>query len=139
MRFLKYLIAVSLFIYFLLLNLHRVDPKRKNKTPSVQLKRIAVITVIFLSVLNFMLLLSVNNTITLSPKLLLVFLGLLMAFIGNYMNNIKPNYFAGIRLPWTLGSDYNWKSICKRKSCCHKNRSEKKPFAFLRSKGTCRP
>ena len=35
--------------------------------------------------------------------------GLLFAFIGNYMNNIKPNYFAGLRLPWTLSSDYNWR------------------------------
>lgn len=101
--------AVSLIVYLLLLNLHRIDPKRKNKTPAGQFKKIAIIAVVFLSALNFLLLLSVNKNISLSPKLLLVLLGLLIAFIGNYMNNIKPNYFAGIRLPWTLSSDYNWK------------------------------
>jgi uncharacterized membrane protein len=36
-------------------------------------------------------------------------IGLLFAVIGNYMNNIKPNYFAGLRLPWTLSSDHNWR------------------------------
>lgn len=36
-------------------------------------------------------------------------MGLMFAFIGNYMNNIKPNYFAGLRLPWTLSSDDNWR------------------------------
>jgi uncharacterized membrane protein len=25
------------------------------------------------------------------------------------MHNIKPNYFAGIRLPWTLENEENWK------------------------------
>jgi uncharacterized membrane protein len=25
------------------------------------------------------------------------------------MYNIKPNYFAGIRLPWTLENEDNWK------------------------------
>jgi uncharacterized membrane protein len=34
--------------------------------------------------------------------------GLLFAFIGNIMLNIKPNYFAGIRTPWTLESEDNW-------------------------------
>jgi uncharacterized membrane protein len=36
-------------------------------------------------------------------------MGLLFAFLGNYINNIKPNYFAGIRLPWTLSDDENWR------------------------------
>jgi len=35
--------------------------------------------------------------------------GLLFAVVGNYMYNIKPNYFAGIRLPWTLENEDNWK------------------------------
>lgn len=25
------------------------------------------------------------------------------------MNNIKPNYFVGIRTPWTLESETNWR------------------------------
>jgi uncharacterized membrane protein len=35
--------------------------------------------------------------------------GILFAFIGNYMPNLKPNYFAGFRLPWTLENIVNWK------------------------------
>jgi uncharacterized membrane protein len=33
----------------------------------------------------------------------------MIAALGNYMYNIKPNYFAGFRLPWTLESEENWK------------------------------
>jgi len=36
-------------------------------------------------------------------------MGLLFAVIGNYLHAIRPNYFAGIRLPWTLDNEINWK------------------------------
>ncbi len=100
---------VAIFIHLLLLNLHRFDPKRRAHGPSVTFKKIATVVVIFLTIINFLVLLGVNNSIKLSQKLLLIMAGLLIAFIGNYMNNIKPNYFAGIRLPWTLSSDDNWR------------------------------
>lgn len=35
--------------------------------------------------------------------------GLLFSFIGNYMHTLKPNYFAGLRLPWTLENEDNWR------------------------------
>ena len=35
--------------------------------------------------------------------------GLLLCLIGNYMHTIKPNYFAGLRLPWTLNNEDNWR------------------------------
>ncbi|HTD42217.1 MAG TPA: SdpI family protein, partial [Mucilaginibacter sp.] len=36
--------------------------------------------------------------------------GLLFAFIGNIMHSIKPNYFAGVRTPWTLEDDDTWRA-----------------------------
>jgi uncharacterized membrane protein len=35
-------------------------------------------------------------------------IGLLMIVIGNYMGKIKPNWFMGIRTPWTLSSENVW-------------------------------
>ncbi|MFC1626811.1 SdpI family protein [Patescibacteria group bacterium] len=34
--------------------------------------------------------------------------GILMIIIGNFMGKIKPNWFMGIRTPWTLSSDAVW-------------------------------
>jgi uncharacterized membrane protein len=34
--------------------------------------------------------------------------GLLMIFLGNYLGKIKPNWFVGIRTPWTLSSENVW-------------------------------
>jgi uncharacterized membrane protein len=35
---------------------------------------------------------------------------LLLAIFGNYLSNLRPNYFAGIRTPWTLESPATWRA-----------------------------
>ncbi len=35
-------------------------------------------------------------------------IGLLLIVIGNYMGKIKPNWFMGIRTPWTMSSENVW-------------------------------
>lgn len=37
-----------------------------------------------------------------------VFIGLLLAIIGNYLPKCKQNYTIGIKIPWTLNSEENW-------------------------------
>jgi len=34
--------------------------------------------------------------------------GLLMIVMGNYMGKLKPNWFVGIRTPWTISSENVW-------------------------------
>ena len=38
-----------------------------------------------------------------------VLLGLFFAGLGNLMHSIQPNYFVGMRLPWTLENPDNWR------------------------------
>ncbi len=35
---------------------------------------------------------------------------LLLAVLGNYLGNLRPNYFFGIRTPWTLESPETWRA-----------------------------
>lgn len=35
-------------------------------------------------------------------------IGLLFVVLGNYMSKIKPNWFIGIRTPWTMSSEEIW-------------------------------
>lgn len=99
---------VSIGLYFLLGNLNRIDPKRKGQAPSGTFRKLAWGLVIFLSALSFLILESARGSLAIQ-NLLFPILGLLFAFIGNYMNHLRPNYFAGLRLPWTLSSDENWR------------------------------
>ena len=38
-----------------------------------------------------------------------VMVGILFILIGNYLSQIKSNFFMGIRTPWTLSSDEVWR------------------------------
>lgn len=103
-----FMTAVSIGMYWLLNNLHRFDPKRKGMPPSSTFNKLAAGMVVFLSALSFIIILSAKGTLVMQ-NFLFPLLGLLFAFIGNYMHHIRPNYFAGLRLPWTLSSDENWR------------------------------
>ena len=37
-----------------------------------------------------------------------VFIGLLLAIVGNYLPKCKQNYTIGIKIPWTLNNEENW-------------------------------
>ena len=41
-------------------------------------------------------------------RLVLISVGLVFVVIGNYLPTVRPNYFVGIRTPWTLASDLSW-------------------------------
>jgi len=42
-------------------------------------------------------------------KILLPLLGLFFAVLGNLFYSVKPNYFVGIRTPWALENEENWR------------------------------
>ncbi|HKH61526.1 MAG TPA: SdpI family protein [Flavitalea sp.] len=100
--------VLSVLLYLLMRNIRRLDPKVNDSTPKSPFHKLGIIVILFLAVFNYFLILSAKNEWTMDIRILLAVFGLLMALIGNYMNNIKPNYFAGIRLPWTLNDPENW-------------------------------
>lgn len=42
-------------------------------------------------------------------RLMPVGVGLLFVILGNYLTRVEPNWFIGIRTPWTLSSDTVWR------------------------------
>lgn len=42
------------------------------------------------------------------PRLAMLAVGVLLMVLGNYMGKLRPNFFAGIRTPWTLASAAVW-------------------------------
>ena len=104
------LVITNIAVYLILTNIYRIDPKKNAAENKDRLKRLAFGVVVFLSaVLSMIIYSSSKGNISFSSGILLSGMGLLFAFIGNYMHNIKPNYFAGFRLPWTLENEDNWK------------------------------
>lgn len=104
------LTSVNILLYLLLPQIYRIDPKKYAAENKDRLRRIAFAVCVFLSAVVILIIYSsIHESMNLSIRLILAGSGLLIAIIGNYIHNIKPNYFAGIRLPWTLNNDDNWR------------------------------
>jgi uncharacterized membrane protein len=73
-----------------------------------KLNNLRLILGLFMSALAIYILYSVQQK-TSNPVLIFPLIGLLFAFLGNYFKTIKPNYFIGIRTPWTLENEDVWK------------------------------
>jgi len=102
------MILVSIGVYFLLRNIQKLDPKRRNAEQASVFHKLAFGIAFFVTALNFLIITSVKGIHSVQQYWVHL-IGLLFAFLGNYMVNIKPNYFAGFRLPWTLADDNNWR------------------------------
>ena len=104
------LTLVNVIVYLLLPQVYRIDPKRYAAENKSRLHRIAFAVSVFIAaVLCLLIYSSIHEDIKLTTRFILAGAGLMIAVVGNYIYNIKPNYFAGIRLPWTLNNDENWR------------------------------
>jgi uncharacterized membrane protein len=108
------IVAVSVIIvigfgsFLLLMNIHKIDPKKAKNSPAVMAK-IALAVLTMITLIQFMIIDSaVTGTIKFS-RFLLPVMGLFFAFLGNLFYSVKPNYFVGIRTPWALESEDNWR------------------------------
>ena len=109
-----FIFALSIGVTLLLNNLNKVDPKRRYSGRSSLLIKISWTLTIFFSIMSgFMVYTAINyipgNPNEISPKYVFALLGLLFVALGNLINNVKPNYFVGIRTPWTLNDEENWR------------------------------
>jgi uncharacterized membrane protein len=90
--------------YFIFLIIPAIDPKRKLQNMGNKLKSLRLVLTVFMSVLAIFILYSTQQKSS-NPELIFVIVGLLFAFLGNYFKTIKPNYFIGIKTPWTLENE----------------------------------
>ena len=88
----------------------RIDPKRANyaKFQDYYDGFILVFAIFFLAIQMMILLWAMG--IPISPTILFpVLVGALFYYIGILLDHTEPNWFVGIRTPWTLSSDTVWK------------------------------
>jgi uncharacterized membrane protein len=94
--------------YFVFLVIPKIDPKQKLQNMGNKLNNLRLILGIFMSALAIGIVYSTQQKSS-NPSFVFVIIGLLFTFLGNYFKTIKPNYFIGIRTPWTLENEEVWK------------------------------
>ena len=107
------LAAAGIFTFLLISNLSSIDPKRYKEENELLFKKLAFLMVIFLSALGIIIVRSSVSPGNFMIKNLFSILGCLFISFGYFMPSIGPNYFVGLRLPWTLENPDNWKATHK--------------------------
>lgn len=102
------LLFLSIGTYAYLMFVPQKDPKKNFPIFSDTYNKLRFILTVFISSICFVIISSVQNG-ELNTVLFYFIYALLISLLGNYMGNVRPNYFLGIRNPWTLKSEITWK------------------------------
>ncbi|MCA6440524.1 MAG: SdpI family protein [Sediminibacterium sp.] len=100
---------MNIGIHFLFKALPKIDPKKSAAQSPSMLAKLSTFLAVFLALIQIAMIQATTGNTTILNKTLVPAIGLLFALIGNYMFSIKPNYFIGLRLPWTLENEDNWR------------------------------
>ena len=100
--------TLMLLMHWLLLFLMIKDPKSSIISSKIQLLIYWIIP--FVSCLSMISIFGESLGYSMMSGLLAqIFMGVMMIIIGNYLPKTHRNYIVGIRLPWTLENDGNWR------------------------------
>lgn len=104
------LTAIIGLVPFLLLAVRRFDPRLINEAKfSVAFQVIRYCLALLLAIAGWSIV-TFNLGYTMDiRKIVFIALAVLFLVTGNYLSIIKPNYMMGIRTPWTLTDDENWR------------------------------
>jgi uncharacterized membrane protein len=111
----KFFLIIVIFIlpvlmYAIMLAASRLDPKKRISLMGGKFYQLKFFMVLFMSLLALFFIYITKNQTFSSPNLIYVLVGILLMVLGNYFKVIQPNYFIGIRTPWTLESREVWKA-----------------------------
>src|SRR5882672_10479086 len=90
--------------------LPRLDPRRENYTKFIATYwLIANAVILFILIGHAMIIATGLGFAVKIDRLMPIGVGLLFIVLGNYLTRVEPNWFVGIRTPWTLSSDTVWR------------------------------
>lgn len=100
---------VATGLYVLLRVLPKIDPRAANyREFAGPYTIIRCALIVFMAVLHGLLLLAALGRPIPMGTVVPAIVGLLLIAVGVLMTRIKPNWFVGVRTPWTLSSDLSW-------------------------------
>src|SRR5512145_2896920 len=90
--------------------LPKLDPRRENYAKFLSSYwLIANAVIVFVLVAHGMIITTGLGYSVKIDRLMPLGVGFLFTFLGNYLTRVEPNWFIGIRTPWTLSSDTVWR------------------------------
>lgn len=103
-------LLLPLSIYLLFYFFQELGPKEKINKMGRKFNTLKFLLTLFMSGLAVMIIHSAHSESFATANFIFILVGLLITVLGNFFKTITPNYFLGIRTPWTLEYESVWKS-----------------------------
>ncbi len=100
---------LPLLVYIIFILVPFIDPKKQINKMGSKYHNFKFILILFVSVITLFMIYTAKNASFSNPNYIFIFLGFLFTVLGNFFKTIRPNYFIGIKTPWTLESERVWK------------------------------
>lgn len=96
-------------MYVMMVFLPKIDPKKANYKMFEKGYFVIVngMLLLFLAIDLGTIYIGLGHKLEMA-KLICVLVGILFIVIGNYMQQVKTNYFVGVKTPWTLSNETVW-------------------------------
>jgi uncharacterized membrane protein len=100
---------VTLGVLLLLKLLPKIDPRRAPSAEFETAYNVAILAIeAFLALLYAAILATVFGLGLNITSVVVILVGILLVAIGTLLDKFRPNWFIGIRTPWTLSSEHAW-------------------------------
>lgn len=100
---------MNIGLYFLFMVLPKIDPRRMNYAKFEDKYRMIRLSIHIFMTFIFVLIAAHSLGYRFGfPKMVLYGVLLLFLVLGNYFRTVRPNYFIGVRTPWTLANEVVW-------------------------------
>jgi uncharacterized membrane protein len=108
-EFLLFVFVINPLLYLLMKVIPKIDPKGKVDATEKQYASLRIILSLLFSAMScYIIYVTLHNTSS-TNNFLFILLGVFFILLGNYIQTVKPNYFVGIRTPWALENQDNWR------------------------------
>lgn len=99
---------INLGLYLLFWLLPKIDPKRNFDKFSNPYRWIIFSVTTFISILHCLVILQAAGFQFSMSRAILTIILILFIIVGNFLGKLRPNYFVGIRTPWTIENETVW-------------------------------
>jgi len=101
--------SLGIGTYLLMLFIPKFDPKKKIEQMGEKYYSLRFLMTFFMSAISVYILYTGNGK-HFNPAWFIALIGVFDTVFGNYLQTVKPNYFIGIRTPWTLENEQTWRN-----------------------------
>lgn len=101
--------ALPVLTYIIFSFIPKLDPKGKIGLMGTKYHNLKLLLVAMMSLLALFIIHSSKKASIGNMNYIFAGLGIIFIILGNFMKTIKPNYFLGIRTPWTLENGQVWR------------------------------